>query len=87
MKERIAAYGGNPYAHLVEMAKLAQKEGVIKGILLHQGEANTGDNAWPSKVTRVYDSDWLSFLRFYLLFFSLKSEGVTPVFFLKSRKK
>ncbi len=56
MKERIAAYGGNPYAHLVEMAKLAQKDGVIKGILLHQGEANTGDNAWPSKVKKVYDN-------------------------------
>ena len=56
MKDRIAAYGGNPYAHLVEMAKLAQKDGVIKGILLHQGEANTGDNAWPSKVRKVYDN-------------------------------
>ena len=31
-------YDGNPYGRLVEMARLAQKEGVIKGILLHQGE-------------------------------------------------
>ena len=31
MKERIAAYGGNHYSHLVEMAKLARKDGVIKG--------------------------------------------------------
>ena len=36
------------------MAKLAQKEGVIKGILLHQGESNTGDTSWPQKVSRVY---------------------------------
>jgi lysophospholipase L1-like esterase len=36
------------------MAKLAQKEGVIKGILLHQGESNTGDTTWPKKVSMVY---------------------------------
>jgi alpha-L-fucosidase 2 len=35
MKNIIAAYGGNPYQHLVDMAKLAEKDGVIKGILLH----------------------------------------------------
>src|ERR1700722_1278144 len=37
----IKEYGGNPYARLVEMGKLAQKAGVIKGILQHQGESNT----------------------------------------------
>ena len=41
MKNIIKQYDGNPYQHLVEMAKLAQKDGVIKGILLHQGESNT----------------------------------------------
>lgn len=50
----IKDYGGNPYAHLVEMGKLAQKKGVIKGILLHQGESNTGDKKWPEKVKTVY---------------------------------
>ncbi len=49
------AYGGNPYQRLVEMAKIAQKEGVIKGILLHQGESNTGDKTWPAKVKKIYD--------------------------------
>ncbi|MCL5282933.1 MAG: tyrosine-type recombinase/integrase [Planctomycetes bacterium] len=44
------------YAHLVEMAKLAQKEGVVKGILLHQGESNTNDKQWPAKVKRIYDN-------------------------------
>jgi lysophospholipase L1-like esterase len=48
--------GGNPYAHLVEMAKLAQKDGVIKGILLHQGESNTGDTLWTEKVRAVYNN-------------------------------
>jgi hypothetical protein len=49
-------YDGNPYQRLVEMAKLAQKDGVIKGILLHQGESNTGDSAWPQKVKVVYNN-------------------------------
>jgi hypothetical protein len=49
-------YGGNPYGRLVAMAKEAQKSGVIKGILLHQGESNTGDATWPSKVSKIYSS-------------------------------
>lgn len=56
MKNIIKQYDGNPYQHLVEMAKLAQKDGVIKGILLHQGESNTGDKEWPGKVKSVYDN-------------------------------
>jgi len=52
----INEYGGNPYARLVDIAKLAKNDGVIKGILLHQGESNTGDNQWPSKVKGVYDN-------------------------------
>ena len=49
-------YDGNPYARLVEMAKIAQKTGVIKGILLHQGESNTNDTIWPQKVNGVYNN-------------------------------
>lgn len=49
-------YGGNPYAYLVELAKIAQQAGVIKGILLHQGESNAEDKDWPRKVRKVYDS-------------------------------
>ncbi|WP_339880635.1 sialate O-acetylesterase [uncultured Algoriphagus sp.] len=56
MKGMIAQYDGNPYGSLVELAKLAQKDGVIKGILLHQGESNTGDKSWPGKVEGVYDN-------------------------------
>ena len=56
MKNIIKTYGGNPYQHLVEMAKRAQKDGVIKGILLHQGESNTNDKQWPAKVKGIYDS-------------------------------
>jgi hypothetical protein len=56
MKPWIAGYGGNPYQHLVDLGRLAQKTGVIKGILLHQGESNTGDQAWPAKVKAVYEN-------------------------------
>ncbi len=50
----VADYGGAPYDRLVEMAKIAQKSGVIKGIILHQGETNTGDKQWPAYVNAVY---------------------------------
>jgi hypothetical protein len=56
MINMIREYEGNPYGRLVEMAKLAQKDGVIKGILLHQGESNTNDTLWPQKVKGVYDN-------------------------------
>lgn len=56
MKGSIAAYGGNPYARLVELGKQAQKDGVIKGILLHQGESNNGDKEWPEKIKRIYEN-------------------------------
>lgn len=56
MKGMLASYNNNPYNHLIEMAKLAQKSGVIKGVLLHQGESNTGDIDWPNKVNTVYQN-------------------------------
>nr|WP_315158639.1 sialate O-acetylesterase [uncultured Flavobacterium sp.] len=56
MKGMVKEYDGNPYGRLVEMAKIAQKDGVIKGILLHQGESNTGDTLWTKKIKIVYDN-------------------------------
>jgi hypothetical protein len=55
MKNIVKEYGGNPYGRLVELAKQAQKDGVIKGIVLHQGESNSGDRQWAEKVKGVYD--------------------------------
>jgi len=52
----INQYDGDPYARLVELAKIAQKDGVIKGILLHQGESNPNDSLWTRKVKTVYDN-------------------------------
>lgn len=56
MTNTIKTYSGNPYQHLVNMAKRAQQDGVIKGILLHQGESNTNDKQWPNKVKGVYEN-------------------------------
>ena len=53
--DKIKAYGGNPYQHLIDLAKLAQQRGVIKGILLHQGETNTGNPQWPAYVNKIYN--------------------------------
>lgn len=55
MKGALNAYAGNPYQRLVDMARVAQQAGVIRGILLHQGESNVGDPAWPAKVKAVYE--------------------------------
>lgn len=49
------AYDNHPYKRLVDMAKIAQKTGVIKGILLHQGESNNCQTDWPQKVKTIYD--------------------------------
>ena len=55
MKGMLEAYGNNPYERLVTLAKWAQQDGVIKGVLMHQGESNTGDPEWAQKVQSVYD--------------------------------
>ncbi len=55
MKGMLEAYNNNPYERLVTLAKKAQKDGVIKGILMHQGESNTGDPKWAGMVNQVYE--------------------------------
>lgn len=55
LKNYFAAYDNNPYQRLVDMAKIAQQSGVIKGILLHQGESNNCQQDWPQKVKTIYD--------------------------------
>ena len=56
MAGMLRAYNNNPYQRLVDMAREAQKKGVIKGILMHQGESNTGEADWPDKVKQVYEN-------------------------------
>ncbi|MBQ0021509.1 MAG: hypothetical protein KBT39_13455 [Bacteroidales bacterium] len=47
-------YSNNPFRYLVDRAKEAQKKGVIKGILLHQGCSNNTQPDWPDKVNVIY---------------------------------
>lgn len=49
-------YGGNPYKRMIEMGKLAQESGVIKGILVHQGENDSGQESWPNRLKGVYET-------------------------------
>jgi hypothetical protein len=57
LQDIVKQYNGNPYQYLVDLGKKAQAEGgIIKGILLHQGESNSGDRQWPAKVKGIYDN-------------------------------
>lgn len=48
-------YGNNVYRHLITLAKQAQKVGVIKGILMHQGESDKDNDEWYLQVHRIYN--------------------------------
>lgn len=54
MKNIANDYGGNPYGRLISLAKEAQKTGVIKGILLHQGETDAYNDEWITSTNKVY---------------------------------
>lgn len=49
------SYNNNPFRYLVDAAKKAQKVGVIKGILLHQGCSDNGSPTWPDRVKDTYE--------------------------------
>ena len=52
--EAAAQYGDYPYGKLVEMAQKAQKSGVIKGIIFHQGETDASNEEWLANVYKLY---------------------------------
>ncbi|MBP5455678.1 MAG: sialate O-acetylesterase [Paludibacteraceae bacterium] len=56
MKGIAKEYGNNLYGRIIEMAQIAQKDGVIKGILVHQGESNSGQANWPTRLKNVYEN-------------------------------
>jgi hypothetical protein len=56
MKTTAANYDNNPYNHLITLAKEAQKVGVIKGIIMHQGESGAASGNWAQKVKGIYDN-------------------------------
>ncbi len=47
-------YGRNPYERLLTMAKTAARDGVIKGILLHQGETDAYNDQWRKTLRKIY---------------------------------
>ena len=47
-------YGRDPYERLLSMAKIAAKDGVIKGILLHQGETDAYNDKWRKTLRKIY---------------------------------
>ncbi len=56
MKNIAAQYNTNPYQRLLDRAKEAQKVGVIKGIIMHQGESGPHDGSWGRKVKDIYNN-------------------------------
>ncbi len=49
--------GKNAYAWMIARCKLAQQVGVIKGILLHQGESGSGSStAWDAMAMQIFDN-------------------------------
>jgi hypothetical protein len=48
--------GKNAYDWVISRAKLAQQKGVIKGILMHQGESGSGTSqAWDAMAMQIYN--------------------------------
>ncbi len=59
LKQKAADYGSNPYGRIIVLATEAKKVGVIKGILMHQGETDAYSDTWATTVKKVYE-DMLS---------------------------
>jgi len=61
-KQGMDNYGRDMYGRIIEMAKIAQKDGVIKGIIVHQGESgvnNASGAGWGNLLKSIYN-DMLS---------------------------
>ena len=54
MNDILDQYGRDPYVRLLNMAKTAARDGVVKGILLHQGETDAYDIGWCKTVRKIY---------------------------------
>ena len=54
-RAEVNCYGGLPLHRLLTLAKKAQRDGVIKGILVHQGETDAYDERWLKMVKELYE--------------------------------
>lgn len=55
-RNEVDCYGGDPLSRLLSLARQAQKDGVIKGILLHQGETDAYNETWLKMVRELYEN-------------------------------
>lgn len=55
MRDEVNSYGGDPLQRLIDMARLAQQRGVIKGILYHQGETDAYTDKWCKNLSDIYN--------------------------------
>ncbi len=49
------AYDSNLYKRIIDLAKIAQKDGVIKGIIVHQGESDWNNSHWAEDLKKIRD--------------------------------
>lgn len=56
LKNMAAEYDSKPYDRIIACAKKAQEKGVIKGIIVHQGETDNMNQEWLSWVTKFYNN-------------------------------
>jgi acetyl esterase/lipase len=56
LKNMAKEYGNDPYNRIIKCAKIAQETGVIKGIILHQGESDNGSSTWTTQVATFYNN-------------------------------
>lgn len=54
LQHKCLPYDNKPYRRLMECAKDARRYGTIKGILMHQGCSDCGQQSWPARVDTVY---------------------------------
>ncbi len=55
-RAEVNCYGGLPLHRLLTLAHKAQEDGVIKGVLLHQGETDAYDERWLRMVKELYEN-------------------------------
>lgn len=55
-RSEVKKYDGDPLSRLIECAKKAQKDGVIKGIIYHQGETDAYSERWLIKMKEIYEN-------------------------------
>lgn len=49
------AYDSNLYKRIIDLAKIAQQDGVIKGIIVHQGESDWNNSHWAEDLKKIRD--------------------------------